>query len=452
MAPFYDLKKGGSIIKKLRIRQRTSGDTDVERSPRIQKIQGKHLTWIDLQNPNREYMEGLAKEYGLNELNIEDCLTKFEIPKLDSYDDHFFVILHFPPVARKVGISKNSQISMFVGESFLITVHQGELTALTDFVRKTMQGGSGSGNGGDDSSSGNGGNSGSNVGSGGGRGNSGSVGGSDDSNSGNGGNSDSIGGSDGSGGGRGNSGSDGSGGGRGNSGSDSGGNGSSDYSDSGRASPPIDGPTSILLHAIIDELVDDLMHTSRRIIANLDDLEDMVFDERRAVARNIALLRREINRLRRIAGPLKKFVQEIARNVQKFASADGGKIVLLYDDIIDHIDKVIETLEESRETMEIYKDTDFVLSTEKTNKVLGMLTIIFTLAIPATIIGTFYGMNVNLPGGGGVEGGVGIGTSGDDQTGLPFGPFTMFVVLISASVASALCMFAYFKRNGWLSH
>ncbi|MFB3065992.1 MAG: NAD-dependent DNA ligase LigA, partial [Planctomycetota bacterium] len=26
--------------------------------------------------------------------------------------------------------------------------------------------------------------------------------------------------------------------------------------------------------------------------------------------------------------------------------------------IIDHIDKVIETLEESRETMEIYKDTD----------------------------------------------------------------------------------------------
>ena len=49
--------------------------------------------------------------------------------------------------------------------------------------------------------------------------------------------------------------------------------------------------------------------------------------------------------------------------------------------------------------MEIYKDTDFVLSTEKTNKVLAVLTIIFTLAIPSTVIGTFYGMNVNLPGG-----------------------------------------------------
>ena len=31
--------------------------------------------------------------------------------------------------------------------------------------------------------------------------------------------------------------------------------------------------------------------------------------------------------------------------------------------------------------------------------VLAVLTIIFTLAIPSTVIGTFYGMNVNLPGG-----------------------------------------------------
>ena len=45
--------------------------------------------------------------------------------------------------------------------------------------------------------------------------------------------------------------------------------------------------------------------------------------------------------------------------------------------------------------MEIYKDTDFMLSSEKSNKILAVLTIIFTLAIPATVIGTFYGMNIN---------------------------------------------------------
>jgi len=100
---------------------------------------------------------------------------------------------------------------------------------------------------------------------------------------------------------------------------------------------------------------------------------------------------------------------------------------------------VIETLEESRETMEIYKDTDFVLSTEKTNKVLAVLTIIFTLAIPATVIGTFYGMNVELPG-------------GIDNSAAILGPFTTFIIVIIASSISAIMMFAYFKRHGWINN
>ena len=177
---------------------------------------------------------------------------------------------------------------------------------------------------------------------------------------------------------------------------------------------------------------------SRKIIANLDEMEDNVFDESKPVARSIALLRREINRLRRISVPLKRFVLEIAKNVKRFSDNSDDELSLYFDDVIDHIDKVIETLEESRETMEIYKDTDFVLSNEKTNKVLAVLTMIFTLAIPSTVIGTFYGMNVNLPGG-----------IGDNL--MILGPFTTFVVIILASVIPAIVMFMYFKKLGWIS-
>jgi hypothetical protein len=62
------------------------------------------------------------------------------------------------------------------------------------------------------------------------------------------------------------------------------------------------------------------------------------------------------------------------------------------------MDKAFEILEESKETIEIYKDTGNMLSTEKTNRILSVLTILFTLSIPATIIGAIYGMNVHLPG------------------------------------------------------
>lgn len=336
----------GFISKRLRS-GRKSIENSIER--KIDSIQGKKFEWIDVQNPDREDIEKLAEQYNFNALNIEDCMTRFELPKLDSYDDHFFVILHFPPLSQKIGISRNSQLSIFVGKDFLVTIHQGDLKPLVELVETCKT-----------------------------------------------------------------------------------------DSDQQRKEKILEKSSGELLHEIIDMLVDDLLHTSRKIIANLDEIEDRVFDETKPVARSIALLRREINRLRRIVNPLKKFVLEIAKNVKRFSERGDDELALYFDDIIDHIDKVIETLEESRETMEIYKDTDFVLSTEKTNKVLGLLTIIFTLAIPSTVIGTFYGMNVNLPGG--IENNL-----------MVLGPHTMFIIIILASSIPAIMMFAYFKKLGWIS-
>ena len=336
--------KKGFIANRLRSGKKSAEDS-IQR--KIETIEGKSFSWIDLQNPDRTDVEELAKKYHFNALNIEDCMTKFELPKLDSYKDHFFVILHFPPVSPKVGIAKNSQLSIFLGRDFLVTVHQGDLKPLVDLVDLCKS-----------------------------------------------------------------------------------------NSDQQRRDRLLGKSSGLLLHEIIDLLVDDLLHTSRRIIANLDEMEDGVFDERKSVARTIALLRREINKLRRIANPLKRFVNEIANNVKKFS--DEEDLVLYFDDVIDHIDKVIETLEESRETMEIYKDTDFVLSTEKTNKVLAVLTIIFTLAIPATVIGTFYGMNINLPG-------------GVNDPWLFLGPYTALIIIILASVIPVGLMFAYFKKLGWIN-
>ena len=336
----------GFITNRLRSSKKSS-DTPIER--KIETLQGNGFAWIDLQNPDRDDVEKLSKKYNFNELNIEDCMTKFELPKLDSYDDHFFVILHFPPLAQKIGISKNSQLSIFMGKDFLVTVHQGDLRPLVELVQTCIS-----------------------------------------------------------------------------------------NSDEELKNRLLGESSGDLLHEIIDALVDDLLHTSRKIIASLDEMEDNVFDESKPVARSIALLRREINRLRRISVPLKRFVLEIAKNVKRFSDNSDNELALYFDDVIDHIDKVIETLEESRETMEIYKDTDFVLSNEKTNKVLAVLTMIFTLAIPSTVIGTFYGMNVNIPGG-----------IGDNW--MILGPFTTFVVIILASVIPAIIMFMYFKKLGWIN-
>jgi magnesium transporter len=69
--------------------------------------------------------------------------------------------------------------------------------------------------------------------------------------------------------------------------------------------------------------------------------------------------------------------------------------------------------------------------------VLSILTIIFTLTIPATVISSIYGMNVPLPGGAvlGPQGFLGIYTS------------AIFILLVM--ITPAVVMVLYFRRVGW---
>lgn len=333
-----------SLTDRLRSARKSPEESIIK--TKIEEMQGERFSWVDLQNPDRKDVERLATKYHFNELNIEDCMTKFELPKLDSYDEHFFVILHFPPLTAKKRMQRYSQLSIFVGKNFLVTIHQGDLKPLVDLVNICKN-----------------------------------------------------------------------------------------NTEPERKQRLLEKSSGVLLHEIIDMLVDDLLHTSRRIIANLDDIEDRVFDETKSATRSILILRREINMIRRIVNPLKRFVLEIGEKIKHFS--DTGDLEQYFDDVTDHINKVIESLEESRETMEIYKDTDFMLSTEKTNKVLAALTIIFTLAIPATVIGTFYGMNVNLPG-------------GVNNESLMLGAYQSFIWIIIASAIPAVLMIIYFRKVGWI--
>ena len=308
-----------------------------------ESITNKRLTWVDIRKPTREKMKILEETYLFHELNIEDSLSKIQIPKIDRYEDHIFVILHFPSIDKNESIPRTTHLAIFAGFDYLVTVQQGELKPLTEMFELCK------------------------------------------------------------------------------------------ISEKQRDS--FMGTTSgYLLHRIIDLLVDDLLHILMKLKGNLDDIEDIVFDDKHAAPKEISLLRREITTLRRVVIPLKRIVMDLSKDIQKFSTED---LTLYFDDVKDHIDKVIEVLEESKETIEIFKDTDFMLSTEKSNKILAVLTILFTLSIPVTVVAAIYGMNVNLPGG--IE--TGPATF--------FGPFTSFTLLVTAAILPSVIMLWYFKRQGW---
>jgi len=309
---------------------------------RFELVRANGLVWIDIKQPSRHDLDILGQIFHFHDLNLEDCVSKIQLPKIDRYEDHMFVILNFPMYGGNV--PKSSQLSIFVGMDYLVTVHMGELEPLTDTFHRCK-------------------------------------------------------------------------------------------TDEKQRASVMGNSSGFLLHKIIDILVDDLLHPLMKLEGNLDDIEDLVFAENFSIARQISYLRSEITALRRILFPLRRIVTEIGKDAQRFSRED---ISPQFNDVKDHVEKILETIEAARETIEIYKDTDFIFNTEKTNKILAVLTIVFTLSIPATVIGQYFGMNVPLPGG--------------IETGpwMFLGEYTTFIIVILLSVLGAALMSIYFYRNGWL--
>jgi magnesium transporter len=191
--------------------------------------------------------------------------------------------------------------------------------------------------------------------------------------------------------------------------------------------------SAYLAYWIIDKLVDGIFSILDNVQTGLDRIEAVVFDEKKSSARAINASRRQIAILRRIVYPLELYTPDFTE-AQKFSQED---LTIYFSDLRHKVAKVSARIEEMKEMVEIYSDTDFVTSSNRTNAVLSILTIIFTLTIPATVISSIYGMNVPLPGGS-VVGPTGF-----------FGPYTSMILIYSGMLIPAFLMAWYFRRLGW---
>ena len=96
----------------------------------IETIKWGKITWINVEKPTNSDMEYLAKNYLFNLFDLEDCLSRIERPKIDEYENYLFLVLHFPVFKQESRVTTSSQVSIFIGEDFLVTVHTGDLKTL----------------------------------------------------------------------------------------------------------------------------------------------------------------------------------------------------------------------------------------------------------------------------------------------------------------------------------
>jgi magnesium transporter len=87
------------------------------------------LSWIDLREPSEGDLLELQQEYQFHELDIEDCLSEHERPKIDEYEDYLFLVLHIPYFDATKRRVLNEEVNIFIGTSYLITLHHGKIGA-----------------------------------------------------------------------------------------------------------------------------------------------------------------------------------------------------------------------------------------------------------------------------------------------------------------------------------
>ena len=94
------------------------------------------LTWVNIEKPTERETEYLAQNYSFHPLDLDDCLSRIQRPKIDEYKDYLFLVFLFPIFDKEARVTTPSQISAFIGEKYLITLHSGELKPLVKLFRE----------------------------------------------------------------------------------------------------------------------------------------------------------------------------------------------------------------------------------------------------------------------------------------------------------------------------
>ena len=103
----------------------------------IHSITERKLTWFYIEKPTSNEVAFLAQRFHFHPLDLDDVLSRIQRPKIDEYEDYLFMVLHFPVFDKQNRITRPSEMDIFVGENYVVTVHcSGDLKPLAKFFKE----------------------------------------------------------------------------------------------------------------------------------------------------------------------------------------------------------------------------------------------------------------------------------------------------------------------------
>jgi magnesium transporter len=81
--------------------------------------------WVDLSAPTADEAKILSDVFHFHELAIEDAVAEIHHPKVESYGDYLYLILHGIDFKAREHAFRTQEIDFFLGSQYLVTYHNG---------------------------------------------------------------------------------------------------------------------------------------------------------------------------------------------------------------------------------------------------------------------------------------------------------------------------------------
>ena len=96
------------------------------------------FVWLGLYDPTAEELEDVGERFGLHELALEDAYRAHQRPKLEDYDQSYFIVLRPARYDDEKEEVEFGEIMLFVSSTYVIAVRHGEASKLSD-VRARLE-------------------------------------------------------------------------------------------------------------------------------------------------------------------------------------------------------------------------------------------------------------------------------------------------------------------------
>lgn len=99
----------------------------------MDKVSSRHVAWIDIKSPDEKVVSDLTAKYNMHPLVAQELLVATYRPKIEDFDDHLYLVLHFPLFDAKTRSTRSREIDFVMFPYTLITAHYEDVPQLDEF-------------------------------------------------------------------------------------------------------------------------------------------------------------------------------------------------------------------------------------------------------------------------------------------------------------------------------